>query len=224
MSSDLVKGFKHLKSVHSLHKQAWHGDAGHSVLARTTDPWHRPLHHGITRRGFLGRVGAAAAGLLMAPTAEAFSRALSQERKLTLFNANTQEELCFSCSPQQQYDHKLLTQFNHFLRDHRTERSHNMDPALLDLLYAITVLTRGRGEFRIISGFRAPETNYMLRKQGHGVAEHSLHMAGKAIDLRSDELSTESLREAAMALQWGGVGYYASADFLHMDTGDIRYW
>jgi len=115
-------------------------------------------------------------------------------------------------------------QFNQLLRDHRTDEAHAMDPALLDLLYAVTVLTRGRGEYKIISGYRAPETNYMLRKAGHGVAEHSLHMIGKAIDLRSDDVSTKTLQEAAIALAQGGVGYYRAADFVHFDSGDIRTW
>jgi uncharacterized protein YcbK (DUF882 family) len=99
-----------------------------------------------------------------------------------------------------------------------------MDPASLDLLYAVSVLTRGRGEYKIISGYRSPETNRMLRKMSHGVAEHSLHMQGKAIDLRCDDVSTRTLRTAALALEQGGVGYYRAADFIHMDTGTVRSW
>ena len=179
---------------------------------------------GISRRGFLTRVGDAAAGTLLLPSQEAFSKAIAKERRLTLINMNTDEELGIFCSPQKNYDRKTLNQFSHFLRDHRTDESHPMDPALIDLLYAVTVLTRSQGEFRIISGYRAPETNQMLRKQSHGVAEHSLHMIGKAIDLRTDDVNTKTLRMAAIALQQGGVGYYGAADFVHMDTGDIRTW
>jgi uncharacterized protein YcbK (DUF882 family) len=172
----------------------------------------------------LARVGAVAAGTLLLPSQEAFSKALTKERRLTLYNTNTDEELGIVCSPQKNYDRKTLLQFNQFLRDHRTEESHAMDPALIDLLYAVTVLTRGRGEFKIISGYRAPETNEMLRKYSHGVAEHSLHMVGKAIDMRTDDVSTKTLQLAAIALQQGGVGYYRASDFVHMDTGDIRTW
>lgn len=191
----------------------------------------KPMHHhghqcrgGVSRRTFLTRLGIAAAGSLLLPSTEAFARAISKERRLTLYNTHTDEELSFVCCPQQNYDRKLLTRFSYFLRDHHTEQTHYMDPALLDLLYAVSVLTRSRGEFKIISGYRAPETNQMLRKASHGVAEHSLHMQGKAIDLRTDDVSTRTLRTAALALEQGGVGYYRASDFVHIDTGTVRSW
>ncbi len=191
----------------------------------------KTMHHdgqkargGLSRRGFLTRVGVAAAGALLLPSTEAFAKAISKERRLTLYNTHTDEELSFVCCPQQNYDRKLLTRFNYFLRDHHTDQAHFLDPALLDLLYAVSVLTRSRGEFKIISGYRSPETNRMLRKMSHGVAEHSLHMQGKAIDLRTDDVSTRTLRTAALALEQGGVGYYRASDFIHMDTGTVRSW
>lgn len=179
---------------------------------------------GLSRRAFLTRVGIAAAGSFLPPSAHAIAKTLSKERPLSLFNTNTDEELTVLCSPQKNYDRKLLNRFSHFLRDHRTEQMHPMDPALLDLLYAVSVLTRGRGEFQIISGYRAPETNQMLRKLSHGVAENSLHMYGKAIDIRSEDVSIRSIQKAALALQQGGVGFYQASDFVHMDTGAIRSW
>ncbi|MDD5034747.1 MAG: DUF882 domain-containing protein [Methylococcaceae bacterium] len=179
---------------------------------------------GVSRRAFLARVGIAAAGSLLLPSADVFAKALSRERRITLFNTNTREEWGFTCSPQQNYDSGLLSDFNHFLRDHRTEEVHPMDAALLDLLYAVTVLTEGRGEYNIISGYRAPETNQMLRKISHGVAEHSLHMQGKAIDLRTEDVSTRTIQQVALALQQGGVGYYHASDFVHLDTGEVRSW
>lgn len=182
------------------------------------------MRGGISRRTFLARVGMAAAGTLLLPSTEAFAKAITRERRLSLLNMHTDEEFSFVCSPQQQYDRKLLTQFNFFLRDHHTDEVRSMDPALIDLLYAVSVLTRSSGEFKIVSGYRAPETNQMLRKMSHGVAEHSLHIEGKAIDLRSDDLHTSTLRKAAIALAQGGVGYYRAADFVHMDTGAIRTW
>lgn len=179
---------------------------------------------GISRRSFLTRVGAAAAGAMLIPSAEAFTNSLGKERRIALFNTNTREEWGFNCSPQQNYDPTLLADFSHFLRDHRTDETRDMDPALLDLLYAITVLTGGRGEYNIISGYRTAETNEMLRKISHGVAEHSQHILGKAIDLRSDEVSTRTIQQMALALQQGGVGFYHAADFVHIDTGEIRSW
>ncbi len=179
---------------------------------------------GISRRSFLTRVGVAAAGALLIPSAEVFAGTLSKERRISLFNTHTREEWGFVCSPRRNYDARLLTEFSHFLRDHRTEGTHPMDPALLDLLYAVTVLSGGRGEYNIISGYRSPETNQMLRKVSHAVAEHSLHMQGKAIDLRTEDVGTKTLQQVALALQQGGVGYYHAADFVHLDTGEVRSW
>lgn len=179
---------------------------------------------GISRRAFLTRVGVAAAGSLLIPSADAFANVLGKDRKITLFNTNTREEWGFVCAPQQNYETKLLADFSYFLRDHRTDEARIMDPALLDLLYAVTVLTGSRGEYNIISGYRTPETNAMLRKASHGVAEHSLHIQGKAIDLRSGEVGIRSIQQVALALQQGGVGFYPSSDFVHLDTGDIRSW
>ena len=178
----------------------------------------------ISRRTFLNRVGIAAAATLLLPSTEAFAKALTQERKLTLINTNTHEDLTVVCSPQQHYDRKLLTKVNYLMRDHRTDEARSMDPALLDLLYAVTVLTKGRGEYNIISAYRAPETNHMLRKMGQRVAEHSLHMHGKAVDFRTEDLSIRTVQKAAIALERGGVGYYANANFIHLDTGDVRTW
>jgi len=179
---------------------------------------------GISRRAFLTRVGIAAAGSLLIPSADAFANVLGRQRKITLFNTNTREEWGFLCAPQQNYDTGLLADFSHFLRDHRSDEARIMDPALLDLLYAVTVLTGGRGEYNIISGYRTPETNQMLRRAGHGVAEHSMHIQGKAIDLRTEDVGIRSIQQVALALQQGGVGYYPSSDFVHLDTGDIRSW
>ncbi len=179
---------------------------------------------GISRRAFLTRVGAAAAASLLIPSADVFANSLGRERRISMFNTHTKEEWGFVCAPQQNYDEGLLGSFSHFLRDHHADVSRPMDPALLDLLYAVTVLTGGRGEYNIVSGYRSPETNQWLRKMSHGVAEHSMHIEGKAIDLRSDDVGIRSIQQVALALQQGGVGYYGSADFVHLDTGEIRSW
>jgi uncharacterized protein YcbK (DUF882 family) len=179
---------------------------------------------GISRRAFLTRVGIAAAGSLLVSSSDAFANALGRERRIALFNTHTKEEWGFVCSPQQYYDESLLDSFSHFLRDHHADVSRPMDPALLDLLYAVTVLTGGRGEYNTISGYRSPETNQWLRKMSHGVAEHSMHIEGKAIDLRTEDVGIRTIQQVALALQQGGVGYYHAADFVHLDTGEIRSW
>ena len=178
----------------------------------------------LSRRGFLTRVGAAAAGALLLPSAEAFARSMSHDRTLVFHNTNTDEELSIVCSPRQHYDRRILQRFNEFLRDHHTDQVHNMDPALIDLLYAISVFTESSGVFKVISGYRSPETNHKLRMMSHAVAEHSLHMQGKAIDFRMDDVGTHTIQRVALALQQGGVGYYPRSDFVHLDTGTIRAW
>jgi uncharacterized protein YcbK (DUF882 family) len=187
-------------------------------------PKHQAPSAGLSRRAFLTRAGMAAVGALLLPSADAFAKIFSRERKLSFHNLNTGEELMLVCCPQQYYDRRTLNRFNYFLRDHRTDQVHMMDPALLDLLYAVSAFTGSRGTFQVISGYRSPETNRMLRKISHGVAEHSMHMEGKAIDIRMSDISTRTIQKAALALQQGGVGYYRRSDFVHLDTGRVRSW
>lgn len=184
----------------------------------------QPKKAGISRRAFLMRTGAAAAGALLVPSAEAFTRSLSRERLLNFYNKNTDEELTIACCIDSQYDARVMRRFSQFMRDHHTDKVHPIDPALLDLLYAVSVLTRSNGTFEVISGYRAPETNHMLRRRSHRVAEHSLHMEGKAIDIRMSDAHIRTVRKVGLALQRGGVGYYPVANFVHLDTGDVRAW
>ena len=179
---------------------------------------------GLTRRAFLTRAGAAMAGALMLPAADAFAKTFSRERRLSFHNTNTDEELSILCSPQEHYDRKLMNRFSHFLRDHRTEEICSIDPGLLDLLYAVSVFTGSSGTIKVISGYRSPETNHWLRKISHGVAEHSMHMEGKAVDIRMSDVDTHTIQKVALALEQGGVGYYRRADFVHLDTGTVRSW
>lgn len=183
-----------------------------------------PQKSALTRRVFLKRAGVAAAAALLVPSAEAFTRNLSRERILNFYNPNTDEEMSLAYSIDSQYDARLMRRFSEFMRDHHTNKAHPIDPALLDLLYAVSVLTRSNGTFQVISGYRAPETNHMLRRRSHRVAEHSLHMQGKAIDIRMSDAPVRTVRKVGMALQRGGVGYYPSANFVHLDTGDVRAW
>lgn len=178
----------------------------------------------ISRRSFLMRAGAAAAGALLVPSAQAFTRDLSRERILNFYNPNTEEDLTIACCIDAEYDARIVRRFSYFMRDHHSNKVHYIDPALIDLLYAVSVLTRSRGTFQVISGYRAPETNRMLRRTSRRVAEHSLHMEGRAIDIRMSDTDTRTLRKVGLALQRGGVGYYPSANFVHLDTGDVRSW
>jgi uncharacterized protein YcbK (DUF882 family) len=118
----------------------------------------------------------------------------------------------------------VLSKVNHLLRDHRTDKVHPIDPTLLDILHAVSTTSESRGVFQIISGYRAPETNAMLHHTSSGVASQSLHMLGKAIDVRLSDVKTCDLRRVAMVLKRGGVGYYPESDFVHLDTGRVRTW
>lgn len=111
-----------------------------------------------------------------------------------------------------------------FLRDFRTGEVRPIDPGLLDIISQIQSKTNSRGTVEIISGYRSPQTNNLLRNRSSGVATHSLHLEGRAVDIRITDLPTRQLRDTAIALRTGGVGYYASSDFVHLDTGRFRTW
>jgi uncharacterized protein YcbK (DUF882 family) len=117
-----------------------------------------------------------------------------------------------------------LGSIDHLLRDFRTNEIHAIDRQLLDLLHALSRTTGTRMPFQVISGYRSPATNQMLRSRSEGVAAHSLHMEGQAIDLRLPDVTLRTLRDAARALRGGGVGYYPASNFVHVDTGRVRIW
>lgn len=117
-----------------------------------------------------------------------------------------------------------LNDVNNLLRDFRAKESHRIDPTLLDVLYDLQVLANHDAHYDVISGYRSPQTNAMLHQRSSGVAEHSQHILGKAIDVRLSGFSTRTLSGYARSLSRGGVGFYASSDFVHIGTGRIRYW
>jgi uncharacterized protein YcbK (DUF882 family) len=145
-------------------------------------------------------------------------------RSLSFVHTHTGEKLAATYWKDGEYQRKVLQQVNHLLRDFRTNEVHTMDPALLDLLFALRTKVGSESAFHVISAYRSPQTNEMLRRSSRGVAEHSMHMLGKAIDVRLESFPTERLAEAARALRRGGVGYYRASDFVHVDTGRVRYW
>jgi uncharacterized protein YcbK (DUF882 family) len=118
-----------------------------------------------------------------------------------------------------------LSEINYVLRDHRSGAVTDIEPGLLDLLHLLRSRLDARVPFHIISGYRSPETNAMLRRNGSGgVAKRSLHMQGKAVDVRVPGLELGHLRKVAMDARAGGVGYYPRSAFVHIDVGRVRYW
>jgi uncharacterized protein YcbK (DUF882 family) len=150
----------------------------------------------------------------------------SVSRVLHFEHLHTGERLHVEYFAQGRYIENAIAEINHLLRDFRTGDVGEMDPALLDLLHALRDSTGSRRAFQVISGFRSPTTNAALRQRhrNSGVAEGSLHLHGKAIDVRLDDVALASLRDAARSLRLGGVGFYPASGFVHVDTGRVRYW
>jgi uncharacterized protein YcbK (DUF882 family) len=171
----------------------------------------------IERMGFIGGTAVAVwAGSALADTVDV--------RSVSFVHTHTGEKLTAEYWKDGQYQQEVLQQVNHVLRDFRTNEVHVMDPALLDVLFELRTKAGVQGAFHVISAYRSPKTNEMLRKSSNGVAEHSMHMLGKAIDVRLESFPTERLAEVARSLRRGGVGYYRASDFVHVDTGRVRYW
>ncbi len=145
-------------------------------------------------------------------------------RKLSFYHTHTSEELSVTYYVDGQYDVAALRELNHFLRDFRTGDEIEMDPGVFDLLFDIQQNSGSTGVYQVISAYRSPATNEMLRSRSGGVARNSQHLLGKAIDIRLTDLDTAELRDVALALQRGGVGYYGDSDFVHVDTGPVRRW
>ena len=145
-------------------------------------------------------------------------------RELLLHNTHTGERLAVRYFDNGQYLPDVLTQFNHLLRDHRNGAMAAIDPRLFDQLHALAIGARREPHYEIISGYRSPQTNEALRANSEGVARHSLHLEGRAIDVRLSGTACSRLRDLALDLRLGGVGYYAKSDFVHLDTGRVRTW
>jgi uncharacterized protein YcbK (DUF882 family) len=146
------------------------------------------------------------------------------ERVLSFAHTHTGESLTVPYFADGEYLAEGLAHLDHLLRDHRTGDEHAIDPALLDLLNDLQLATGAQEPFQVISGYRSPKTNSKLRRAGRGVAKRSLHMDGKAIDVRLADVRSSVLRDAALELRRGGVGYYRQSDFVHVDTGRFRTW
>ena len=185
----------------------------------------------LSRRSFLGYGALAAAAAVMPSRAFAAAAsantALAAERELSFFHTHTSERLSAAYCTGGEYVAPALKDINVLLRDFRANKVKPIDPALLDLLFQLNGELGTDQPFHVISGYRTPETNAMLQERGgshSGVASHSLHMDGKAIDIRVPGIKLEHLRDKAKALKIGGVGYYPGSNFVHVDTGRVRYW
>jgi uncharacterized protein YcbK (DUF882 family) len=170
---------------------------------------------------------ATAASAVPEPVWAALKKTQPAERNLSFFNTHTGEalETMFCCEGE--YVPESLQAINHILRDHRTNEIKEIDIRLLDLLHDLNGELGTAKPFHVISGYRSPKTNAMLRERGGkttGVASHSLHMDGKAIDIRVPGTRLPALRETATRMRRGGVGYYPASDFVHVDVGRVRYW
>jgi uncharacterized protein YcbK (DUF882 family) len=147
-----------------------------------------------------------------------------QPRTLSFFHTHTGKNLSIEYHNGDNYLEPALQDINQFLSDFRTQEVYPIDTRLLDALYLLQQKTRVENDFEVISGYRSPKTNAKLRSKSQGVAKRSLHMQGKAIDIRLKGVNTKKLRDTAIAMKVGGVGYYKRSDFIHLDTGRVRFW
>jgi uncharacterized protein YcbK (DUF882 family) len=184
----------------------------------------------MNRRKFLGFGAAATAAALVPARVQAAGNAAADkrvERVLSFFNTHTGERLRTPYCCNGEYQPDALKEINYILRDFRANEVKPIDPKLLDLLHELGGTLETDQPFHIISGYRSPHTNTLLQARGgaqSGVASRSLHMVGKAIDIRVPGVKLDHLRAAARSLKLGGVGYYPSSNFVHVDTGRVRFW
>ncbi|MCD6671766.1 MAG: DUF882 domain-containing protein [Burkholderiaceae bacterium] len=145
--------------------------------------------------------------------------------RLAFVNTHTGESLDVVYREGPRYLGDALAEIDRVLRDHRSGDVHEIDRALLEQLVQVrSLLGVGKRPFHVISGYRSPRTNAMLASLGNGVATKSLHLQGRAIDIRMPGVELGTLHRAALSMQAGGVGYYARSDFVHLDTGRVRRW
>jgi len=165
--------------------------------------------------------------LFLAPLGHSTQSSAAREYHLRFFHTHTGERLDVVYRRGDQYIPAALDELDHFLRDHRTGDVKHFDPRLFDLLHDLTAsLGDSSGEIDVVCGYRTPWSNEFLRtRSAHtGVAQHSLHMQAEAIDIRLPGIPTSELRDAALRLHRGGVGYYRTSDFVHVDVGRVRRW
>jgi uncharacterized protein YcbK (DUF882 family) len=182
-----------------------------------------------TRRQFIQTAFAAGTGVaavsFAAPEGEAVSETPGLERQLELHNTHTNETVSVVYRRGDEYLPRAVESLRQLMRDHRSGETHDIDLNLYDQLHDLAIASRCDPRFEIISGYRSPQSNAsMAARPGSGVAKKSLHMEGRAIDVRLHKCSCADLRDLALAAAQGGVGYYRRSNFVHLDTGRFRTW
>jgi uncharacterized protein YcbK (DUF882 family) len=180
---------------------------------------------GITRRALLGAF--AATTLSAAPTfsnAAGFLRGAGDIRRIRMYSGRTGERIDMIYWIEGQYIKDAVKEVNFFMRDWRTNGVKSMDLRTVDIMAASHNLLDATEPYMLLSGYRSPKTNAMLRSRSGGVAKNSLHMKGKAADLRLNSRSVSQISKAAIACRGGGVGRYSGSNFVHMDCGVVRSW
>ena len=180
---------------------------------------------GITRRGLLGAFAATAVVAAPIYTASAgFLKGAGDIRRVRMYSGRTGESIDTIYWVNGEYIPEVLKEINHFMRDWRNAKTVKMDPRNFDVIAAAHRLMDVNEPYMLLSGYRSPETNAMLRSKSSGVAKNSLHMKGQAADLRLKSRSVGQMARAAKACSGGGVGTYSRSNFVHMDCGPVRSW
>ena len=180
---------------------------------------------GMTRRGLLGAFAATA--IAAAPTysqAAGFLRGAGDIRRIAMYSGRTGERIDTIYWIEGDYIPEALREINIFMRDWRSNEAVQMDRRTIDIMTAARNLLDTEEPYMLLSGYRSPSTNAMLRSQSSGVARNSLHMRGQAADLRLSTRNTAQIAQAAANCRAGGVGRYSGSNFVHMDCGPVRSW
>ena len=180
---------------------------------------------GMTRRALLGAF--AATTIVAAPTyskAAGFLRGSGDIRRLRMYSGRTGERIDMIYWIEGKYIKESVKEINHFMRDWRTNQVKAIDLRTVDIMTAAHNRLDAEEPYMLLSGYRSPQTNNMLRSRGRGVAKNSLHMKGQAADLRLSTRSVSQMARAAAACRGGGVGKYSGSNFVHMDCGQVRSW
>lgn len=183
----------------------------------------------ITRRRLLAGTAAISGAAALTGAATLFPRSLpgatdAAARRIALTNLHTGERLDIEYFRDGSYVPDALAALEVLLRDFRNGEKHTIDPKLMDYLGEVATLIGAPAAYSVISGYRSPETNERLHERSSGVSQHSLHMQGRAIDVRMSGVDCQVLAARAETLKRGGVGYYRASNFVHLDTGAFRTW
>lgn len=179
------------------------------------------------RRGFLRMglaFGAAALASGIPISEEAWAVMRVPARAVAMHNMHTGESVRVEYWVKGKYDPAAVRQIERLMRDHRTGQVHSIDRRLIDVVFQLQKMMGSKGPVNVVSGYRSPETNELLRETSDGVAQNSFHMSGRAVDLCFQDRPLRQLRRAALSLRAGGVGYYPGSGFVHVDTGPLRHW